>query len=114
MNGNQTNLAKTEGDVYENDFIRVEFQSGFPSEVGINGCRVDDVIEVAIMKLDEYQRGALACVENEQALRLLVAAKEALHTRMQRRKAQGVLNTMEPHQNIRTEDVEEDFSATGA
>jgi hypothetical protein len=102
------------GEVVEKKFIRVVFQNGFPQEVGINGCRIEDVIQLAIEKLEEYQRGSLACAENEDALHALHLANRSLSDRFQRRKEQGVLNTMSRHQTIRTEDLEHDFSATGA
>jgi hypothetical protein len=102
------------GEIMETEFIRVVFQKGFPSQVGINGCRVEHVLGVAIARLLEYQQGPLACVENEDALYHLQAAVTALQERISRRKEQGVLNTMSPHQITRTEDEDEDFSATGA
>jgi hypothetical protein len=102
------------GEVVEKEFIRVVFQSGFPQEVGINGCRIEDVIALAMERLEEYQRGALACPENEEALDHLHKATQSLADRLQRRKEQGVLNTMSRHETFRTEDLEHDFSATGA
>ena len=102
------------GEIMETDFIRVVFQKGFPAQVGINGCRVEHVLEVAAARIEEYQQGPLACAENEDALEHIRAAIRALHDRINRRKEQGVLNTMSPHQFARTEDEDEDFSATGA
>jgi hypothetical protein len=102
------------GEVLETDYIRVVFQKGFPSQVGVNGCRVEHVLEVAAARLEDYQDGPLACKENEEALRHIRAAMGWLNERLHRRKEQGVLNTMSPHQYERTEDEDEDFSATGA
>lgn len=102
------------GEVVKTQFIEVTFQKGFPSQVGINGCRVEDVLALALTRLDDYQRGPLACIENEEAIRHVMSAIEALHQRIRRRQEQGVLNTMSPHQYSRTEDEEQDFSATGA
>jgi len=102
------------GQVLERPFIRVVFQNGFPKEVGINGCRVEDVIDVVLERLELYQEGPLACLENEQALRHLRQAREALELRRIHRQEQGVLNTMSRHETIRTEDREDDFSATGS
>lgn len=101
------------GEVVEKSFIRVVFQRGFPKDVGVNGCRVEDVIDLAIDRLSQYQQGALACVENAQALRHLEAAKHALVKRIHRRQEQGVWNTLDQH-STRTEDDHHDFSATGA
>jgi hypothetical protein len=109
-----TKAAETGGELIETDFIAVVFQNGFPSQVGINGCRVEDVIELAVRRLDQFQAGPLACEENERALRHLHGALEALQERLRRRQEQGVLNTMGRHESQRTEDHVEDFSATGA
>jgi len=102
------------GQVFERPYIRVVFQSGLPRESGVNGCRVEDVVGVAIDRLEQYQNGPLACAENEEAIRGLRQAVQALELRLLRRREQGVLNTMTQHNTIRTEDEEEDFSATGA
>jgi hypothetical protein len=114
----QTDLRRSAGieggEVIETDFIRVIFQKGFPSQVGVNGCRVEKVLEVAAARLQEYQRGPLACQENEDALSHIRAAIEAMERRTERRMEQGVLNTNSPHEYERTEDQNEDFSATGA
>jgi hypothetical protein len=98
---------------FENKFMTIQFQRGLPPEVGLNGVQVEDVIELAIAKLESYQLAQLACSENEDALKSLMAAKDALKRRRQRRMLQGVFNTMTPHQE-RTEDVLDEFSATGA
>ncbi len=98
---------------FENKFMTIQFQKGLPPEVGINGAQVEDVIEVALAKLESYQLGQLSCSENEDALKALHLAKDALKRRRQRRMLQGVFNTLTPHQE-RTEDVLDEFSATGS
>lgn len=97
----------------ETEFLRIQFQQGLPHEVGINGVRIEDVLDVLIAKLNLYQEGSLACRENEEALSGLVSARDAMVRRRQRRMMQGVFNTMNPHAE-RTEDLDQDFSATGA
>lgn len=98
---------------FESSFMTIQFQKGLPPEVGINGVLAEDVIEVAMAKLESYQLGQLACTENEEAIQALTNAKDALKRRRQRRMLQGVFNTLAPHQE-RTEDVLDEFSATGA
>jgi hypothetical protein len=110
----ETNVPAAVGDLVERPFIRLTWQKGIPSKTGVNGCRVEDVLDVAVEKLRTYQEGPLACEENAEALRSLLQAVTALQSRRQRRQEQGVLNTMEAHESERTEDMEEDFSATGA
>ncbi|AIE87958.1 hypothetical protein OP10G_4590 [Fimbriimonas ginsengisoli Gsoil 348] len=106
--------ATTGGHVIERPYIRVVFQSGLPREVGVNGCRVEDVLDIALDRLLQYQKGLLACAENDEAIRSIRQARQALELRIRRRQEQGVLNTLSRHQNIRTEDEDDDFSATGA
>lgn len=98
---------------FENRFMTIQFQQGLPPEVGINGSQVEDVIEVALAKLESYQLGSLSCAENDEAIRALQNAKDALKRRRQRRMIQGVFNTSAPHEE-RTEDVLDHFSATGS
>ena len=102
------------GELVENEFIRVVWQKGFPSQVGVNGCRVQEVLQAAMDRLEEYQNGPLACAENQDAIRHIRAAITCLDERIRRRKEQGVFNTFTPHEAHRTEDEDDDFSATGA
>ena len=108
-------LPQQEGDwLYERDFIRIEFQHGLPPEVGINGVRVEDVMDAALRRLNRYQNSDLACAENEEAIEALIKAKDAMVRRRQRRQQEGVFQTYEPHTGERSEDLHEDFSSTGA
>jgi hypothetical protein len=81
----------------EKEFIRVVFQHGHPNEVGVNGCRVEDVIDVAVEKLLDFQGRDLGCEENAEALEHLYLAREALLRRRRLREEQGVVNTQKPH-----------------
>ena len=80
-------------------YIHIVFQHGPVPEVGINGCRIEDVIEVIQERLLDHQGRGLACEENATALFHLEAAREALLSRRSRRESQGVLNTPEPHES---------------
>ena len=98
-------------------FLNIVFQRGSADEAGVNGCRVEDVLDAVVDKLRDYQAGSLACAENEETMDFLELAKLAQLRRRKLRQDQGVFNTQRPHESIferRTEDVEEDFSATGA
>lgn len=81
----------------EKPYITVTFQHGNPDEVGINGCRIEDVIEVLQDKLLDFQGRDLTCEENATALYHLDLAREALLLRRRRREQQGVLATLKPH-----------------
>jgi len=101
----------------ERPFLTIVFQRGSIDEAGINGCRIEDVIDAMVDKLRDYQSGALMCDENEETMDFLELAKLAQLRRRKLRQDQGVFNTQSPHESIferRTEDVEQDFSATGA
>lgn len=83
----------------EQEYLQISFQHGNPSEVGVNGCSVEDVIEVLINKLLDFQGRTLACEENATALWHLSAAQDALIIRRRRRESEGVLGTISPHQD---------------
>jgi hypothetical protein len=85
--------------VVDKPFIKITFQHGHPDQVGINGCRVEDVIDVLADKLLSFQGRDLACEENATALYHLDLAREALLLRRRRREQQGVLWTQKPHVN---------------
>lgn len=82
------------------DFIQIRFQEGPVPRVGVNGCRVEDVIEVLIEQLEQYQEGPLECVENAHALIALRKAKQQMVLRRERREQQGVLNTHQQHESF--------------
>jgi hypothetical protein len=85
--------------IIDKPFINITFQHGPVPEVGVNGCRVEDVIEVLVQKLLDFQGRDLACDENAQALYHLEMAREALLLRRKRREEQGVINTRDPHKS---------------
>ena len=57
------------------DFIDIKFQLGPVKEVGINGCQIDDVLDVLIKRLGGFERGPFACEYNKQTLAALQQAK---------------------------------------
>lgn len=83
--------------VVDNPFMSIVFQHGNPKEVGINGVRVEDVIEVVIQKLLDFQGRNLACEENRIALQHLSDAQDILVHRRRRREEQGVVGTAKAH-----------------
>ncbi len=95
-------------------FIDVTFQTGAPGKVGVNGCRIEDIIVLAIDQLEVFQSGSLACHENERAIRALRKALGHLDARYRARLDQGVLYSQLRHETVRSEDENDDFSATGA
>lgn len=83
--------------VVETPFIRIVFQHGHPQQVGINGCRIEDVIDIVVDKLLDFQGRDLSCEENAAALYHLDMAREALLLRRRRREQQGVIGTQSSH-----------------
>ncbi|MCG9895200.1 MAG: hypothetical protein MH204_06970 [Fimbriimonadaceae bacterium] len=83
----------------ETEFIRIVFQHGAPDKVGINGCRLEDVIDIVVNKLLDFQGRDLACEENATALYHLDMAREALQLRRRRREMQGLLGRQEKHRS---------------
>ncbi len=83
--------------IIDKPYISVQFQHGNPAEVGINGCRVEDVIESLQEKLLDFQGRDLACDENATALYHLDLAREALMLRRRRREQQGVFGDRARH-----------------
>lgn len=81
-------------------YISIVFQHGHPNEVGVNGCRVEEVIDVLVDRLLDFQGRDLACEENAEALEHLHFAREALIKRRRRREQQGVINSQSPHKSI--------------
>lgn len=88
--------------VVDKPFIKITFQHGHPDQVGINGCRIEDVIDVLTEKLLAFQGRDLACEENAKALEYLDMAREQLLLRRRRREQQGVLWTQRPHSSDST------------
>jgi hypothetical protein len=81
----------------ETPYIRIKFQHGHPVDVGSNGCRIEDVIDVIVTKILDFQGRDLACEENAAALYHLDLAREALLLRRRRREVQGVIGKRERH-----------------
>lgn len=84
--------------VIDEPFIKITFQHGHPQNVGVNGCRIEDVIDVLVTKLLDFQGRELACEENATALYHLDLAREALILRRRRREQQGLLGKSEAHE----------------
>jgi hypothetical protein len=83
--------------VIETEHIKITFQHGHPQEVGVNGARIEDVIDVLVEKLLNFQGRDLACEENATALYHLDLAREALMLRRRRREQQGLLGLTDRH-----------------
>ncbi len=78
-------------------YIDIKFQSGPLQEVGVNGCSIEDVIDVLTTRLEGFQNGPFRCRENALAITKLEEAKQWLLYRTSKRQAQGVEGTNKAH-----------------
>lgn len=77
-------------------YIRIKFQAG-PLPDGVNGCSIEDVIDVLVTRLEGFQKGNFRCRENALAITKLEEAKLWLLERTRKRQVQGVEGTMQSH-----------------
>ncbi len=77
--------------------IKIEFQHGDPNIEGINGCRIEDVLDVITEKLLDFQGRDLNCKENAEALMQVDKAREILILRRRRREQQGLIGKRKKH-----------------
>ena len=77
-------------------YIRIKFQAG-PLPEGINGCSIEDVIDVLTVRLEGFQKSTFRCRENALAITKLEEAKLWLLERTRKRQVQGVEGTMQAH-----------------
>lgn len=68
----------------------IRFQKGPILEAGINGISIEALLVIIIDRLERFQAGPYACVENGMALDFCRGALEYLKMRTQARVAQGV------------------------
>ena len=71
-------------------FINIKFQEGNVRDNGVNGAQVEDVIDVLVEQLLEFQKSEFACRENALAITKLEEARLWLNERTRKRKEQGV------------------------
>jgi len=71
----------------------IKFQKGPVKQTESNGCFIEDLIVICMDRLNGFQSGDFACVENAEALRYLAEALEALDDRTKDRQARKVEGT---------------------
>ena len=71
----------------------VKFQKGPVQENGVNGCFMEDLIAIAIDRLEGFQSGDFPCRENALALTKLEEALHWLNHRTNDRQNRGVEGT---------------------
>ena len=79
---------------YLAEVVRVSFQDGPILDAhGRNGAFVEDLLWIALKRIEFYNAAGFACDENTEALRHIDDALAALGRRTARRVAQGVEGT---------------------
>lgn len=76
--------------------VQLYFQNGPIAESGVNGLTHEVLLAILIDRLECFQSGPYACVENAEALAGVRAAQAALHRRTLDRMARGVEGTHTP------------------
>ena len=71
-------------------FAEVHFQNGPIGEFGVNGCQMEDLLEIVKDRLCDFQAGEFACLENALALSSVDNAICVLRYRTFERNRRGV------------------------
>lgn len=72
------------------DYVWIQFQDGPRQENGINGCLIEDVINVLLARLEDYQKTKFNCHENDMAITKLTEGRLWLEERTRARVERGV------------------------
>ena len=101
MDGSPSRVQKTLflADGMQRMVIDITFQVGPIREVGVNGCAIEDVIDVLVARLEGFQKGPFRCRENALAITKLEEAKHWLNERTRKRQEQGVEGRNVAHQD---------------
>jgi hypothetical protein len=84
----------TAADLEDNrTFAEASFQEGPVLEAGVNGIFVEDLLCICLDRLKGYQTGKFPSPDNDEAIRCLEQALEALDRRTRERERRGVEGT---------------------
>ncbi len=75
------------------DFAKVSFQNGPIKENSVNGCQQEDLLAIVEHRLECFQEGDFACIENQIALDHVKSAIGILNQRTKSRVKRGVEGT---------------------
>ena len=68
----------------------IDFQNGPVKETGVNGIFVEDLLTIAVARLEYFQSGEFPSELNEQAIKFIKAAHQILNERTRERIERGV------------------------
>jgi hypothetical protein len=95
--GFQTGGNASESLGFDNPSLSILFQNGPVPANGANGITIESLYAVICHRLEAFQDGPYACVENQAALEHTQKALEALKSRTAKRVAKGVEGKNENH-----------------
>lgn len=82
-----------DGNMLVTAFSAVSFQKGAIQENGVNGCQIEDLLAIAIHRLDGFQSGEFACKENALAMKCIEDGLSWLNLRTKDRQKREVEGT---------------------
>ena len=82
----------------EHLYIDIKWQEGTVEENGVNGVQIEDVINILVDRLQEFQNGNFPCRENALAITKLEEARLWLNERTRKRREQGVEGKHKKHE----------------
>jgi hypothetical protein len=85
-----SNVKDEHANVVAGEFGRIKFQKGPVAENGVNGCFMEDLLAIVKDRLECFQAGDFACVENEMALNDVNQALAHLNMRTKDRQDRDV------------------------
>jgi hypothetical protein len=85
------------GEKERTDYIDIKFQEGPIDVAGVNGCHIEDVIDLLVDRLRGFNDGDFRCRENSLAITHLEEAGLWLVKRRMNRIEQGVEGKYLPH-----------------
>ena len=74
-------------------FAAMAFQNGPVKEAGVNGCHNEDMLYIVLHRLEAFQAGKFACMENAMAIMKIKDALQWLNSRTRKRESRGVEGT---------------------
>lgn len=84
--------------VWAGAYYEIRFQKGTSKDSGVNGCQVEDILDVSLRQLRKLNQ-ELPCIENAAALVGIESAINALNDRTTKRREQEVEGTLNPHKS---------------
>lgn len=76
------------------------FQHGNRKDVGFNGITVEALLMICKDRLEQFQQGQYACIENARAIECIEQTLDALNARVERRLREGAYDTQQAEAKV--------------